>query len=1159
MGSSRWWSAPILGFAAQNKPRAMKRQTPAVIGNDDPAPEGETPWCEVSMSGYVGGTMEESVIDQLFNKWTFECYHDHTSGDVVLKVTRPENPTGPMMVYAALLNGALSTSGNLYVSASLDEEDPTFVKITHMSMLMEPNNPFVDSRHGTIEVKVAVYEGTLEDMPSKRVKIGSPTSVGYKNPMESELSLLNDPLEPDHLSDKPSLIDLTMNINYDSKQATGMVGLKNQGATCYVNSLLQTLFYLRPFRKAVYDTPTADDDTEKAVSTKELTKAFGWSHMDAFTQHDVQELYRILCDRLEEKMKKTTVDGVIQQLFEGKVNSFISCVNVDCTSSREESFYDLQLDVKGCENLDESFAKYVEVEMLDGDNQYDAKGFGKQDAKKGLSFVSFPPILNIQLKRFEYDPLRDGMVKVHDRFEFPKELNLEKYVHSNGASARYHLHSILVHSGDVHGGHYYVYIRPQESFQSPDSQWFKFDDDIITSVEEEAVMESGFGSKVAASSFSSAYMLVYVQTGSWTECDVPMSLLERFQAEEIAVRRRKRLAQREHLFLQVRLATDDSVARLKRITRTTDFAFFPKGTKPAPQLVKMKVLKTNTIREFYGQVHLETGVPINNMRLWKMATRENQTTRPDEPLDNYPLETSCAQILEEDPHSKSVALFLEILQDGRADHIGTIKKFTLQDFDPVMTSPMPSPEELDDESPPQLHPLAAEAATFREALPPPTDTMLLFIKQYDPTMPAMGDRLSYVGNMLVLGASLVSEVIARIHSHVDLGDKAIDLYEEVQPESINLLEPSHSLLESELQHGDMLIYQTTPTSSDEEAYATVPLYFDYLLNRTEVTFRPLQSPKDDEKSTTLPCLLTYTYDTVLATLANHLHVDPLHLRLYQHSSIHEGPKPAPLRHSRYSGDKYTTLRSLVVEYGESSRPSPNATIYYEILPVSIIEMELKIKWVLHLSPYEPAFGGTEKMEVLLDPTNTVADVLSIVQKKWNCPHPLKLVLTRDRSTILSFASPLAAVSTVPSSTSAPLLVESIPPEKSKTSASLGVLGCMQFFTNGDEWITTHSTPCCIELFVDDTFASIRARLQRRMGVADEVFSKWRLAAIFENKSIALEKEPGDMNIERVVDWLEKQQLRMDMSFLGLEHTPPVVKSDHRLRRHEQGIKIRSSS
>ena len=38
---------------------------------------------------------------------------------------------------------------------------------------------------------------------------------------------------------------------YDSKKETGFVGLKNQGATCYMNSLLQTLYHLPYFRKVL--------------------------------------------------------------------------------------------------------------------------------------------------------------------------------------------------------------------------------------------------------------------------------------------------------------------------------------------------------------------------------------------------------------------------------------------------------------------------------------------------------------------------------------------------------------------------------------------------------------------------------------------------------------------------------------------------------------------------------------------------------------------------------------------------------------------------------------------------------------------------------------------------------------------------------------------
>jgi len=39
--------------------------------------------------------------------------------------------------------------------------------------------------------------------------------------------------------------------NYDSKKETGYVGLKNQGATCYLNSLIQSLYFTNAFRKVL--------------------------------------------------------------------------------------------------------------------------------------------------------------------------------------------------------------------------------------------------------------------------------------------------------------------------------------------------------------------------------------------------------------------------------------------------------------------------------------------------------------------------------------------------------------------------------------------------------------------------------------------------------------------------------------------------------------------------------------------------------------------------------------------------------------------------------------------------------------------------------------------------------------------------------------------
>ncbi len=100
--------------------------------------------------------------------------------------------------------------------------------------------------------------------------------------------------------------DAPHGVCWDSKKHTGYVGLKNQGATCYMNSLLQVLYFTNSLRKSVYKMPTeADDSTksvglalqrvfqdlqfnDKSVGTKKLTKSFGWEALDSFMQHDVQ-------------------------------------------------------------------------------------------------------------------------------------------------------------------------------------------------------------------------------------------------------------------------------------------------------------------------------------------------------------------------------------------------------------------------------------------------------------------------------------------------------------------------------------------------------------------------------------------------------------------------------------------------------------------------------------------------------------------------------------------------------------------------------------------------------------------------------------------------------------------------------------------------------
>jgi len=68
-------------------------------------------------------------------------------------------------------------------------------------------------------------------------------------------------------------------------------------------------------------------------------------------------------------MKGTEAEGALTNMFVGKMKTYISCINVDYESSRGEDFWDIQLNVSGNKNLDDSFKDYVQVETMDGENK----------------------------------------------------------------------------------------------------------------------------------------------------------------------------------------------------------------------------------------------------------------------------------------------------------------------------------------------------------------------------------------------------------------------------------------------------------------------------------------------------------------------------------------------------------------------------------------------------------------------------------------------------------------------------------------------------------------------------------------------------------------------------------------------------------------------
>jgi ubiquitin C-terminal hydrolase len=106
------------------------------------------------------------------------------------------------------------------------------------------------------------------------------------------------------------------------------VGLSNQGATCYLNALLKILFAVPAFTNAVFENSSESQillalqhlfalllhSRREAVSTKELTTAFGWTRSDVFEQHDALELFALLIDVIE---RESSNPDVTMKIFKG--------------------------------------------------------------------------------------------------------------------------------------------------------------------------------------------------------------------------------------------------------------------------------------------------------------------------------------------------------------------------------------------------------------------------------------------------------------------------------------------------------------------------------------------------------------------------------------------------------------------------------------------------------------------------------------------------------------------------------------------------------------------------------------------------------------------------------------------------------------------------
>ncbi|XP_051242887.1 ubiquitin carboxyl-terminal hydrolase 40 isoform X2 [Dicentrarchus labrax] len=274
---------------------------------------------------------------------------------------------------------------------------------------------------------------------------------------------------------------------------SNLCGIKNQGGTCYLNSLLQTLLFTPEFREELFNLGPEElgclEDKDKpgakvrviplelqrlfsslllvdqqCASTANLTDSFGWNSSEGTNQHDVQELNRILFSALEHSLVGTTGSTFIHRLYHGTIVNSIVCKECGNVSQRQEDFLDLTVCVCGVSSLEDAlWNMFVEEELFEGNNLYRCAQCDRLvTAAKSAKLRKLPPFMTMSLLRFSFDFAKCERYKETGRYSFPFTINLQPFCEQTDgedSDYSYELFSVIIHKGGCYGGHYHVYIR----------------------------------------------------------------------------------------------------------------------------------------------------------------------------------------------------------------------------------------------------------------------------------------------------------------------------------------------------------------------------------------------------------------------------------------------------------------------------------------------------------------------------------------------------------------------------------------------------------------------------------------------------------------------------------------------------------------------------
>jgi ubiquitin carboxyl-terminal hydrolase 36/42 len=249
-------------------------------------------------------------------------------------------------------------------------------------------------------------------------------------------------------------------------------GLVNTGVSCYINSVLQSLFYSPALANEVNNPKNQANCGCTFCIFKQTYKKHKSStlfspklilrdimsyakHLRPNRQHDAHEFMLFFLDKLENDLSKhhnvPNDDNIIKTAFSGTLESNVKCHLCNAVSKTEQNFMDISLDIIKAKSLKESLLHYQKEERLDC---YTCEKCSKTKSSKKIILKETPSHLIFHLKRF--DPFGR---KINKHLEFDPILDIA----TEKSTEKFELYSVLVHAGaTVSGGHYYTYVKAED-------------------------------------------------------------------------------------------------------------------------------------------------------------------------------------------------------------------------------------------------------------------------------------------------------------------------------------------------------------------------------------------------------------------------------------------------------------------------------------------------------------------------------------------------------------------------------------------------------------------------------------------------------------------------------------------------------------------------